>query len=420
MPGRMTVRQRCDGGEVEEGGDLLEVVGNGHGAGDDVEEDVPLGAEEHKGDGSDAHAAAGLDEGEQKDGKEGGGGDGGGDLREGLGDAGEAGVEADGDAGGDGPEGGENKRKVDAGEGGQGADEDLSELVEAYFAKERHGVERSVEDGGGEERNEEDAEPERHGVGGGRVRPGFDAPCGAHAAVGDARVEALNEAGGGVAVEELDGGGLLEQMQQRGADAGFGFDLLELEAVAPRNDGSPDELIGGDDDEHHGGKSPGHGGSVVRRGGRLEVGAKAGQAEVAGAEDEHLAGHEEEPAAGDRDHRVPDEADGGERELELDEALEGRELVDTGGFGEFLWDAFDGGVEGEGHVPDLAGEDQQDGAHFDADLARGKEGDHGEHDAGKEGKHGDGLEDIEGGKHEGLDARVVGGDVAVSYGEDER
>ncbi len=37
-----------DCAEAEEGGDLAQVGGDGHGAGDDVEEDVPLGAEEHQ------------------------------------------------------------------------------------------------------------------------------------------------------------------------------------------------------------------------------------------------------------------------------------------------------------------------------------------------------------------------------------
>ncbi len=59
-------------------------------------------------------------------------------------------------------------------------------------------------------------------------------------------------------------------------------------------------------------------------GGGLQIGAEAGQAEVAIAEDEHLAGHEEEPAAGDRDHGVPDQSDGGEGQLQLPEALPAR------------------------------------------------------------------------------------------------
>ena len=75
-------------GEAVEGGCFAEVGGDGHGAGDDVEEDVPLGAEEHEGDGADAEAAADFDQADEQDGEEGGGGDGGEDLGEGLDDAG--------------------------------------------------------------------------------------------------------------------------------------------------------------------------------------------------------------------------------------------------------------------------------------------------------------------------------------------
>ena len=96
-------------GEFVEAGGFLEVGGDGHGSGDDVEEDVPLGSEEHEGNGADAETAADLDESDEQDGEEGGGGDAGQDLGEGLDDAGELGVEADGDADGDGPGGGDEQ-----------------------------------------------------------------------------------------------------------------------------------------------------------------------------------------------------------------------------------------------------------------------------------------------------------------------
>ncbi len=50
--------------------------------------------------------------------------------------------------------------------------------------------------------------------------------------------------------------GVLQQMQQRGADARGGLDLLELELVAPRDHRPPDELVGGDDDGDHGERGP--------------------------------------------------------------------------------------------------------------------------------------------------------------------
>ncbi len=45
---------------MEEPGDFFQVGGDGHGSGDDVEEDVPLGAEQHERDGTDAEPAAGI------------------------------------------------------------------------------------------------------------------------------------------------------------------------------------------------------------------------------------------------------------------------------------------------------------------------------------------------------------------------
>ncbi len=52
-------------GEVEEARDLFQVGGDGHGSGDDVEEDVPLRAQEHEGYGADAESAADFHEAQQ-------------------------------------------------------------------------------------------------------------------------------------------------------------------------------------------------------------------------------------------------------------------------------------------------------------------------------------------------------------------
>ena len=41
--------------EAEDAGDIAQVAGNGEGSGDDVEEDVPLGSEEHEQDGADVN-----------------------------------------------------------------------------------------------------------------------------------------------------------------------------------------------------------------------------------------------------------------------------------------------------------------------------------------------------------------------------
>src|SRR5579862_1019951 len=71
--------------EVKNFGGFFQIGGDSHGAGDDVEEDVPLGAEEDQQHGSPLHAAAAVNEEEQNHRKQSGGGDGGGHLYQRLG-----------------------------------------------------------------------------------------------------------------------------------------------------------------------------------------------------------------------------------------------------------------------------------------------------------------------------------------------
>ena len=362
---------------------------------------------------------------DQQDRKERGGGDRGGDLSDGLGDAGQARVEADGDADGDGPGGGEEQRDVDAEEGREGAVGDVEVLGAREGPEQKQGL------GGGVGHSDDgDGEDEGPGeVGAGcefaavdRVVAGVDGGEAVEAigtSAGEVAVEALGERPGGMAHEAGDGAGVGEEMQNRGVDALAGLNLLELELVAPGDQGAPDELVGGDDDEDHGAEAVGDGEAIAGVGGGLQVGAEAGEAEGARAEVEHLAGDEGEPGAGDAHDGVPDQADGGIRELELEQALDAGEAVDVGGFAQLARDALQRRVKAEGHVPDGAGEDQDDRAHLDAELAGGEEGDHGEHDRGQEAEDGDRLEDVEDRDHEGLDAAVVGGDVAVADGEEQ-
>ena len=66
--------------------------------------------------------------------------------------------------------------------------------------------------------------------------------------------------------------------------------------------------------------------------GGFEEGAEAWQSEVPFAKHEHFAGHQKKPAAGDRDHGVPDQADGGEGKIQFSKALPTAEAVNDGGF----------------------------------------------------------------------------------------
>src|SRR5467141_3551003 len=100
---------------------FLEVRGNGHGAGDDVEEDVPLRAEEHQEHGRNLEASAEAKQKKKNNWKQGGGGNGGGHLHKRLRDARQAGIRTDGDADGNGPERAKDERGVDAQKSQHGA-----------------------------------------------------------------------------------------------------------------------------------------------------------------------------------------------------------------------------------------------------------------------------------------------------------
>ena len=90
--------------ESKDVGDFFQIRGNGHSAGDDVEQNVPLGAEEHERHGGNFHAAAQVNQEKKNDGEQRGRGNGSGKLHQRLSDTSETRVEADGDAHGDGPE----------------------------------------------------------------------------------------------------------------------------------------------------------------------------------------------------------------------------------------------------------------------------------------------------------------------------
>ena len=91
--------------------------------------------------------------------------------------------------------------------------------------------------------------------------------------------------------------------------------LLDLELLRPRERRSPDELV--DDDDHDDHRDDGD--AIARRSPRSIATAMyepmPGQAEVAVAERERLGDGQEEPAARHRHHRVPDQPDRRRRQL---------------------------------------------------------------------------------------------------------
>ena len=127
----------------------------------------------------------------------------------------------------------------------------------------------------------------------------------------------------------------------------------------------------------------------------LQERAQARQAEVPIAEHKHFAGHEGKPASGDGDHGIPNQPDGGKRQVQFREALPAAEAINDGGFAKIARNGFQGRIKTECDVPSLAGENQQDGAKLDAKLAVRKKGDHRKHDGGKKTEDRNGLQDIQ-------------------------
>ena len=211
--------------------------------------------------------------------------------------------------------------------------------------------------------------------------------------------------------------GAAEQIENRRPRKIGGFYLLEFEFFSPGDYGAPDELVHQHDHPDHAQQAGNDGTSVAVVGGGLQVGTKAGQTQVPIAEDEHLAGHQKKPAAGDGHHRVPHQADGGIGQFHLDEALPPTPAVNFRGFLHLARNVFERGVETEGHVPNLAGKNQKDRTELDAQLARWKQGNHGHHYRRKKTEDRDGLQGVQKREHVALGAGVVSGDVTVDEGE---
>src|ERR1700730_11726619 len=133
------------------------------------------------------------------------------------------------------------------------------------------------------------------------------------------------------------------------------FYLLDLELFCPGDDRTPDELVEQYDHGNHGSDAPKNGARVARAGSGLQVGTQPGEPEVSGAQHEHLAGHQEQPAAGYRHHRVPHQSDGGERQLHLNESLPPAEPVNLRGLPHVFRNALERRVKAEGHISTLAG-----------------------------------------------------------------
>ncbi len=97
----------------------------------------------------------------------------------------------------------------------------------------------------------------------------------------EAPIDGLFDAIPDAAGKCLQNPGAAEELENRRGDLVGRLHLLEFEFVAPGNQRTPHELIGGNDDENHSDDSGKQGAHIAVVGGRLDVAAKAGQLEVA-------------------------------------------------------------------------------------------------------------------------------------------
>ena len=194
--------------------------------------------------------------------------------------------------------------------------------------------------------------------------------------------------------------------------------LVDEEALGPGHDGFPEKLVQHDHDGEHGqdGVDLGHHVALLRGGGH--VGPEPGQPEIlALPEGEGLAGHEEEPAVGHAHHGVPDQVRGREGDLQPAQALDPGQAVGPRDFVEAVRQRLQPLVEGEGEIPGLAGDDEDDGGQFQARVAVWEEAHHGQQDHGQEGQEGDALEDVQDGDEDPLRKGILGRPVGHGQAE---
>jgi len=122
------LRQRSQPRMPKNAGRFFQVGGNGDGAGDHVEQNVPLRAEQQQNDRAESQTSAQANQDQHHNREQRRGRHRSGNLRQRLSDARQARVESDGDAGRDRPEGAERKSEIHAQEGGSEAYADLVEF----------------------------------------------------------------------------------------------------------------------------------------------------------------------------------------------------------------------------------------------------------------------------------------------------
>src|SRR5229473_2320661 len=206
---------------------FLKVGGNGHGAGDDVEEDVPLRAEEHQEHGGDLEAAAEAKQKKKNNREERRGRNGSRHLHEGLRNAGQARIRTDGDASGNGPERAEDERGVDTQKSQRGAFQKLVIVLAVKTGQFADRVTNGKPQTGPNTRSEQIADPAAQAV---LLRSGKSFRGAASANSEDER-EPTEEGAKDESIQANDDGSAADKIEQRGLPSAGTFDLLKLELV---------------------------------------------------------------------------------------------------------------------------------------------------------------------------------------------
>ena len=212
----------------------------------------------------------------------------------------------------------------------------------------------------------------------------------------------------------------LDQVEHPGALDILALRQFDPELRRPGDDRAEQQLIVKQDDDAHrqhrrADRRPIA--SVIRLG---DVGADAGQGDGRVADRDRLRGDDEEPAAGHRHHRVPDEARHRERRFELPELLPAGEAKAARDFIEIGRHGAQRLVERKGHVPGLAGEDGEDRRQFRAQRVAGEEAEEEGHGEGEKAQDRHRLQDVEHRDQHHFGAPALGRERRVSEGEHQR
>ena len=386
-PGQDDLAPPLPGAQAKQGRDLAQVGREGAGAGDDVEQDVPLRAQHHQRAEPDVGIEAPGDDDHDRHGEQHVGREGRQELRHRLHARGRPRTQPDPDADRHPDDAGQRNQDRDA-EQGQQAEPDRRQHVAGAErgAREQHDVPQRVGDDG-----KHDQQPQAVGqTAGSGTAHGPRRPREAQRQLRYARGHPAD--GRRHAAHHL---AAPPQIVDPGARTLGRGGLLEAELIGPRHDRPEQQLVIGQDHRRHDDDGQDHRMDVLGVDRDREPRADARQLHRGVADRDRLRGDDEEPAARHRHHRIPDQAGRGERHLEPPETQPGRELEMATHLVEIGRHRAQRLVEAERHVPGLGGEDREDRRAFGAELAAGKQPHENSDREGEEAEHRHRLQDIE-------------------------